>query len=151
MECETGKNGAPHREDKIHIHSECIPSGAAQSKQSQAYDRLLVHVALPVLCCPPWEAHVARRVLTRDTRLARAERLGDSGWDEKHKHTRSDSVAAAVAVSTVVVVLRQLIRGLSLFLSITKSPAKEARKTRLERYLAAAARKVELRRSAQGR
>ena len=35
----------------------------------------------------------------------------ESGWDEKHKHTRSDNVAVAVAVSTVAVVVRQLVRG----------------------------------------
>ena len=55
-----------------------------------------------------------RCVLTGDTRLARADLLGEedceSGWEEKHKHTRSDNVAAAVAVSTVAMVVRQLIR-----------------------------------------
>ena len=34
----------------------------------------------------------------------------DSGWDEKHEHTRSDNVAVAVAVSTVAVVVLQLVR-----------------------------------------
>ena len=55
-------------------------------------------------------------VLTDDTRLPRPELLeeveGVCRWDKrKHKHTRSDHVTGAVAVSTVAVVVRQLIRG----------------------------------------
>ena len=62
-------------------------------------------------------------VLTDDTRLARPEQLEevegvchrwtcDRRWDKrKHKHARSDNVTVAVAVSTVAVVVRQLIRG----------------------------------------
>ena len=61
-------------------------------------------------------------VLTGDTRLARPERLEevegvcrrwtcDRRWDNrKHKHARSDIVTVAVAVSTVAVIVRQLIR-----------------------------------------
>ena len=80
---------------------------------------------LPVLSCSPWEGNFARCVLTRRhqaclCRTAWGRRhcgrhpppsSCDSGWDEKHKHTRSDNVAPALAVSTVVVVVRQLVRG----------------------------------------
>ena len=42
----TEANTAPHREGEVHIHSGCCPDGAAQCKQSQACDRLLLQVAL---------------------------------------------------------------------------------------------------------
>ena len=72
---------------------------------------------------PETELHEMCLVLTDDTRLARPERLEevegvcrrwtcDRRWDKrKHKHARSDNVTVAVAVSTVAVVVRQLIRG----------------------------------------
>ena len=43
--------------------------------------------------------------------IVESTRPCDSGWDEKHWHTRSDNEAVAVAVSTVAVVVRQLVRG----------------------------------------
>ena len=64
-----------------------------------------------------------RYVLTDDTRLARPELLEEAAgvcrrwtcdrrWDKrKHKHARSDNVTVAVAVRTVAVVVRQLVRG----------------------------------------
>ena len=69
----------------------------------------------------------------------------DSGWDEMHKHTRSDNVAVAVAVSTVAVVVRQVVRvnAVAHVVSVPrydkkspkKSPAKEAGKMCLEQDL----------------
>ena len=43
--------------------------------------------------------------------IVEGTRLVIGRWDEKHKHTRSDTVAVAVAVSTVAVVVRQLVRA----------------------------------------
>ena len=70
----------------------------------------------------PGRATSWRCVVTDDTRLVHVGLLGDAdvvppssscydGWDEKHKHTRSDNVVVAVAVITVTVFLRQMIRG----------------------------------------
>ena len=45
----TDGHTARHREEGVHIQSRCCSDGAAQCKQSQACDRLLVNVAL---ACP---------------------------------------------------------------------------------------------------
>ena len=77
MGCETERNEAPHRQRKSTFTLGAAPMGQHNASSVRPAIGCWYTSLSPVLSCLPWKGNFVRCVLTGDTRLARAELLGD--------------------------------------------------------------------------